>query len=87
MNYETVALYKRIEAYIDTVPLINPEARWKIIWDFAIMLARLYFMFVIPVDLAWKHIQYIYGILYVPSVMMIVLLIIDFGLSFNNKFY
>ncbi|CAK80915.1 unnamed protein product (macronuclear) [Paramecium tetraurelia] len=80
-------LYKKIESELEKIPLISPESRLKIVWDCVVMISRLYFLFTIPLDLAWNQQQIIYGQLYAPTIFMIMLLLIDFILSFNNSFY
>ncbi|CAD8086199.1 unnamed protein product [Paramecium sonneborni] len=80
-------LYKKIELELEKIPLITPESRSKIVWDCVIMMSRLYFLFIIPLDLAWNHQQIIYGQLYASTIFMILLLVLDFILSFNNSFY
>ncbi|CAD8174959.1 unnamed protein product [Paramecium pentaurelia] len=80
-------LYKKIESELEKIPLISPESRLKIVWDCVVMISRLYFLFTIPLDLAWNQQQIIYGQLYTPTILMIMLLVIDFILSFNNSFY
>lgn len=72
---------------MEKIPLITPESRLKIVWDCVVMLSRLYFLFTIPIDLAWNQYKIIYGELYVPSILMILLLVFDFILSFNSSFY
>jgi len=42
----------KIEAIVSRVPLFYPEARLKIIFDCLVLIARFYFMFVIPLDLS-----------------------------------
>ncbi|CAK77489.1 unnamed protein product (macronuclear) [Paramecium tetraurelia] len=80
-------LIKKLEQEIEKIPLITPESRLKIVWDCIVMMSRLYFLFVIPIDLAWDKYQIIYGELYIPTILMILLLVFDFILSFNSSFY
>lgn len=35
------------------IPLILPENKFKILWDLISIMGRLYFLFLIPVELAW----------------------------------
>ncbi|CAD8071438.1 unnamed protein product [Paramecium primaurelia] len=80
-------LIKKLEQEIEKIPLITPESRLKIVWDCIVMMSRLYFLFTIPIDLAWDKYQIIYGELYIPTILMILLLVFDFILSFNSSFY
>ncbi|CAD8172405.1 unnamed protein product [Paramecium octaurelia] len=80
-------LYKKIESELEKIPLITPESRSKIVWDCVVMISRLYFLFTIPLDLAWNQQQIIYGQLFATTIFMIMLLVVDFILSFNNSFY
>ncbi|CAD8062415.1 unnamed protein product [Paramecium primaurelia] len=80
-------LIKKIQQEMEKIPLITPESRLKIVWDCVVMLSRLYFLFTIPIDLAWNKYKIIYGELYIPTILMILLLVFDFILSFNSSFY
>ncbi|CAD8073817.1 unnamed protein product [Paramecium sonneborni] len=80
-------LIKKIQQEIEKIPLITPESRLKIVWDCIVMMSRLYFLFTIPIDLAWNKYQIIYGELYIPTILMILLLVFDFILSFNSSIY
>ena len=52
---------KKLESILEKIPLISPESRLKIVWDCIVMMGRLYFLFVIPIDLAWSKSKVIYG--------------------------
>lgn len=52
---------KKFESILEKIPLISPESRLKILWDCIVMMSRLYFLFVIPIDLAWSESKVIYG--------------------------
>jgi hypothetical protein len=52
---------KKFESILEKIPLISPESRLKILWDCIVMMSRLYFLFVIPIDLAWGESKVIYG--------------------------
>lgn len=47
-------VYARLDTIISKVPLFYPDARLKIIFDCLVLLARFYFMFVIPLDLSFS---------------------------------
>lgn len=57
------------------------------IWDAIVMAARFYFIYIIPMDLAWEMQSLMFEKLIVPSSLMLTLLILDFVLSFNNAYY
>lgn len=57
------------------------------LWDAIVTLARFYFIYVIPMDLAWETQSFMFDILIIPTSLMLTLLIIDFVLSFNNAYY
>lgn len=80
-------LYKKLDVLIEKIPLISPESRWKIVWDCVGTISRLYFLFIIPIDLAWNNEKVIFGILYTPTIFMLMILLFDFLISFNNSFY
>ncbi|CAD8184791.1 unnamed protein product [Paramecium pentaurelia] len=79
--------FNRIEQQLSKIPLITPESRWKLIWDCFVACSRLYFMYVIPIDLGWTEIPVIYGQLYPVSVFALIILLLDYLISFNNSFY
>ncbi|CAD8080729.1 unnamed protein product [Paramecium sonneborni] len=78
---------QRMEQQLQKIPIITPESRWKLIWDCFVAFSRLYFMYVIPIDLGWTEIPVIYGQLYPVSVLALIILLIDYLISFNNSFY
>lgn len=46
-------VYFVIKKYISIIPIIQPENYAKITFDVIGTTARLYFLYLIPVDLAW----------------------------------
>ncbi|CAD8162298.1 unnamed protein product [Paramecium pentaurelia] len=80
-------IFKRVEQYLQKIPLISPESRWKLIWDCFVAFSRLYFMYLIPIDLGWTEIPVIYGKLYPVSILALIILLLDYLISFNNSFY
>ena len=72
---------------LNKIPLIYPESKLKMLWDAVVTLARFYFIYVIPMDLAWEMQSFMFDILIIPTSLMLTLLIIDFVLSFNNAYY
>jgi hypothetical protein len=75
-------LSKIFERIINHVPLVHPDGKLKIIWDSILVLPRLYFLFLIPVDLAWTNEQILYGYAIIPTLISLVLIIIDFFFGF-----
>lgn len=57
------------------------------LWDVTVMAARFYFIYIIPMDLAWESQSFMFDSLIVPTSVMLTLLILDFVLSFNNAYY
>jgi hypothetical protein len=41
--------------FIDQIPLFYPESTKKLIWDGVVVIARVYFMLVIPLDLGFER--------------------------------
>jgi len=58
-----------------------------LIWDCFVAFSRLYFMYLIPIDLGWTEIAVIYGKLYPVSILALIILLLDYLISFNNSFY
>lgn len=46
---------------IKRVPLIEPSSIYKQIWDLFAICARMYYLFLIPIDLAWMRESFIYN--------------------------
>ncbi|CAD8192068.1 unnamed protein product [Paramecium octaurelia] len=80
-------LFQKWNYCLNKIPLIYPESKLKMLWDAIVMLARFYFIYVIPMDLAWEMQSFMFDILIIPTSLMLTLLIIDFILSFNNAYY
>jgi hypothetical protein len=49
---KVIELSRKLSTALGKIPVILPDARYKLIWDGWVMIARLYFMFVIPLDLS-----------------------------------
>lgn len=82
-----VLIYVKTNLIIDRIPLFYPESMSKLMWDGFVQIARVYFMFVIPMDLSFNQQQFMFGLLYSTTVVMMTLLIMDFLVSFNTAHY
>ncbi|CAD8187163.1 unnamed protein product [Paramecium octaurelia] len=83
----TSQIQQRWVLFIKKIPLIYPESKLKLIWDGIVTAARFYFIFIIPLDLAWEMEQFMFDFLIIPTSLMLALLIIDYIISFNQAFY
>jgi potassium voltage-gated channel Eag-related subfamily H protein 5 len=59
------------------IPLFYPDAQGKNFWDLIAFVSRLYFLFFIPLDLAWVDQEFIFVLYWPITISMLVLLIID----------
>lgn len=39
---------------MDTIAILNPDSKYKFIWDGFMIIPRLYFLLVIPLDLSFQ---------------------------------
>lgn len=77
----------RLERIINRIPLVYPDEKLKVRWDCILVLPRFYFMCLIPVDLAWTNEQMLYGYAIIPTLISLVLIIMDFLFGFICSYY
>ena len=68
-------------------PLLYPESKFKIYWDLTAICARLYFLYLIPVDLAWTKDQLMYIKYFTATLIMLSILFVDIIMSLNTAYY
>ncbi|CAD8054703.1 unnamed protein product [Paramecium primaurelia] len=78
---------KSIIIQLEKLPLIHPGQYIKVIWDIIAVTARLYFLYIIPIDLAWVNQQFIFHDLQYISIMFILILVFDLLLSLNTIYF
>ncbi|CAD8191214.1 unnamed protein product [Paramecium pentaurelia] len=69
------------------IPLIHPGQYIKVIWDIVAVAARLYFLYIIPIDLAWVSQQFIFHDFKYISILFLLILIFDMLLSLNTVYF
>jgi hypothetical protein len=84
---KAIEVYRRASFWMNLIPIISPESKYKLIWDGWVMVARLYFMFVIPLDLSVAQKQFMYKDWYPATILMITNLICDIILNLNSAYY
>ncbi|CAD8208797.1 unnamed protein product [Paramecium pentaurelia] len=72
---------------LDRVPILYPYAKFKILWDAISVLTRLYFTFVIPLDLGWQQKSFIFYDFQGISIISLLFIIFDLILSLNTAYY
>ncbi|CAD8213514.1 unnamed protein product [Paramecium octaurelia] len=72
---------------LDRVPILYPYAKFKILWDALSVLTRLYFTFVIPLDLGWQQQSFIFYDFQAISIISLLFIIFDLILSLNTAYY
>ncbi|CAD8096828.1 unnamed protein product [Paramecium sonneborni] len=80
-------LYHWLAKKINKLPLIYPQSIYKTIWDVFATIARLYFLYMIPVDICWTEEQLLFGNYFISTLTMIIILFIDLFISLNTVFY
>lgn len=78
---------KNIQLLFLKMPLIYPETRFKIYWDATAILARLYFLYLIPLDLAWSNYSFLFDLYLKITIVMIAMIFLDMIVGFNTAYY
>lgn len=73
--------------YIIAIPLLYPENRKVIIWDILAILSKLYFLYLIPLELAWTNHSLLFNRFYTSTIVMLIILFIDFLIGLNTAYY
>ncbi|CAD8054681.1 unnamed protein product [Paramecium primaurelia] len=79
--------YSWIAKKINKIPLIYPQSIYKTIWDVLATIARLYFLYMIPVDICWTQEQLLFDNYFISTLIMISILLVDIFISLNTVFY
>ncbi|CAD8202091.1 unnamed protein product [Paramecium octaurelia] len=75
-----ISSLKRIE-------LFQPESPIKLIWDSASLVSRLYFLFLIPLDIAWSKYSFMFDMYNLTSFIFQMVLLGDLIVGLNTAFY
>lgn len=51
--------------WLSRIELFKPESPIKIIWDLASLVSRLYFLFLIPLDVVWNKYSFMFDVYYI----------------------
>ncbi|CAD8096804.1 unnamed protein product [Paramecium sonneborni] len=76
-----------LEKWLNLIPIVNPDDKMKVRWDCILVLPRFYFMCLVPVDLAWTKEQVLYDYAFIPTLISLALIIIDFFFGFACSYY
>ncbi|CAD8093469.1 unnamed protein product [Paramecium primaurelia] len=72
---------------IIAIPLLYPENRRIILWDIIAILSKLYFLYLIPLELAWTNQSLMFNRYYTSTIVMLIILFIDFLIGLNTAYY
>ncbi|CAD8116941.1 unnamed protein product [Paramecium sonneborni] len=73
--------------YIMAIPIVYPENRRIIIWDVIAIISKLYFLYLIPLELAWTDQSLLFNRYYTSTIIMLIILFIDFLIGLNTAYY
>ncbi|CAD8096288.1 unnamed protein product [Paramecium sonneborni] len=82
-----ISLQQILKNKLEKLPLIHPGQYMKVIWDIVAVVARLYFLYIIPIDLAWIHQQFIFHDFKYISILFLLILIFDLLISLNTVYF
>ncbi|CAD8122561.1 unnamed protein product [Paramecium sonneborni] len=69
------------------IELFQPESPIKLIWDSASLVSRLYFLFLIPLDIAWSKYSFMFDMYNLTSFIFQMVLLGDLIVGLNTAFY
>ncbi|CAD8121596.1 unnamed protein product [Paramecium sonneborni] len=69
------------------IELFQPESPIKLIWDSASLVSRLYFLFMIPLDIAWSKYSFMFDMYNLTSLIFQMVLLGDLIVGLNTAFY
>ncbi|CAK67965.1 unnamed protein product (macronuclear) [Paramecium tetraurelia] len=72
---------------IIAIPLLYPENRRIIVWDIIAILSKLYFLYLIPLELAWTNQSLMFNRYYTSTIAMLIILFVDFLIGLNTAYY
>ncbi|CAD8084162.1 unnamed protein product [Paramecium sonneborni] len=73
--------------YIMAIPILYPENKRIIIWDIIAIISKLYFLYLIPLELAWTNQSLMFNRYYFSTIIMLIILFIDFIIGLNTTYY
>ncbi|CAD8096286.1 unnamed protein product [Paramecium sonneborni] len=69
------------------IQLFKPESPVKVIWDFASLISRLYFLFLIPLDVVWNKYSFMFDMYNIQSFVFLLILLGDLLVGLNTSYY
>ncbi|CAD8190321.1 unnamed protein product [Paramecium pentaurelia] len=73
--------------HIKALPLLYPESTKIVLWDILAISSKLYFLYLIPLELAWTNRSLLYNRYYSSTIIMLIILFIDFIVGLNTAYY
>ncbi|CAK59028.1 unnamed protein product (macronuclear) [Paramecium tetraurelia] len=91
LNQKQLRFFQKLQEtfifQLEKLPLIHPSQYIKMIWDIVAVTARLYFLYIIPIDLAWVQQQFIFRDFKYISILFLLILIFDLLISLNTVYF
>lgn len=56
LNQFISAFKLKILTLLTWIPLLSPNNKYKVLWDVIAIVARLYFLYLIPIELGWTKV-------------------------------
>ncbi|CAK56656.1 unnamed protein product (macronuclear) [Paramecium tetraurelia] len=73
--------------HIKALPLLYPESTKIVLWDILAISSKLYFLYLIPLELAWTSRSLLYNRYYSSTIIMLIILVVDFIIGLNTAYY
>ncbi|CAD8180991.1 unnamed protein product [Paramecium pentaurelia] len=73
--------------WLSRIELFKPESPIKIVWDLASLVSRLYFLFLIPLDVVWNKYSFMFDVYYIQSFVFLLILFGDLLVGLNTSYY
>lgn len=70
-----------------SLPLLYPESKKLVFWDIIAILCKLYFLYLIPLELAFTNRRLLFVRYYSSTIIMLIILFIDFIIGLNTAYY
>ncbi|CAK66646.1 unnamed protein product (macronuclear) [Paramecium tetraurelia] len=78
---------QKVEYWDQNIRIFQPEERKKILWDSCLSFSRIYFIILIPMDISFEQ-EFLYSNeLFILTVIMTILLMLDILLNLNTAYY
>lgn len=70
-----------------SLPLLYPESKKIVFWDIIAIVSKLYFLYLIPLELAWSNRKLLFVRYYTSTIVTLIILFVDFMIGLNTAYY